>query len=739
MSDLPEYLQHIVARSPNAMAIVDDRMCYLAVSLKWIADFELDEKEIIGNSHYEIFPYAGGKWPEIYDSAFAGKASKAEGLTVSLDGSQQYLRWEVQPWSLTENKVSGLVLYIENLTQSKIKEENLTRTLNLLEKASKSTRIGAWEIDLRTNKLYWSSSTKEIHGLTEDFEPDLNAAFNFFKDGPSRDAIRSQFKLAVENGKSFDLDLQLVNVKGEEIWTRAKGEPEVINGRCIKVHGTFQDINEQKLQQMLLINSERKYRSMIETTQYGVLLTVPNEKVLEANQAAIDMFGYNLEEFRNIEGYEIIDLDDPAIHTFLLERGQYGKAIGLVTGIRKGGAHFPCELSSALFTDTAGQQLNSLVITDVTERKSAEEKIRLSEEQFRGAFEYSAVGMALFGLDGKWKRVNQRLCDMLGYTKEEFLEHTFQDMTYHDDLSSNLNVLEDLINGVSEWSLLEKRYLHKDGRIVYVLMGVSLLRDTKGEPLQCISQIQDITQRKIQENELISLNIELKALNSHKEKLLSVIGHDLRNPITSAFQLSELALMDEGNSSKDELLDYLSKIKQGLFNANMLMEDLLQWVKSQFNSLNFNPVRIIDLREQVVNCLKKVASMAEAKKIELIVDIENGVSITADKDMLNSIIRNLASNAIKFTSKGKVTIAAKIQQEVILFSVNDNGNGIAEEIAKKLFDKSFSYTTFGTSGEKGTGLGLDICKDFVDQHGGDIWVNSTIGVGSTFYFTIRNS
>lgn len=604
---------------------------------------------------------------------------------------------------------------------------------------------------------------------------------------------------------------------------------------------------------------EQKYQSIVAHSLYASLQTIPGKVVVDANPAALEMFGYTLAELCQKNRYDLLDRSDPRLATFLETRDREQKAWAELTGIRKNGERFPCQVSSTIYTDLAGEKVNSLVIIDLTESKRAEEQIRFSEAQFRGAFEYSAIGMALFDLNGLCMRANQSLCDMLGYTKEEFTRLRFDDITHPNDLPLNIMLMKKLLHGKSDSYHLEKRYLHKNGKSVWVLLGVSILRDQHRKPIHFISQIQDITkaketeqalsvseekyrkifeniqdiyyrtdkegfvteispsveryygykreqligrpvtdfyyfkedreniiavlkeehavtdfelklksnkgellyasvnarliientevlgsegsirditQRKIQENELTSLNTELKAMNLHREKLLSVIGHDLRNPVAASLKLCELSLMDAEKITKEELLEYLAQMKRGLNNANHLLEDLLRWAQNQLNSNSFNPVWIDDVQYQVSVSIEHLAAMANAKNIKLYENIVTGIRIYADKDMLNTIIRNLVSNAIKFTSAGTVTVSAHTRANDTLFSVTDTGYGIPAQSLKHLFGKTFNYSTSGTSGEKGTGLGLELCRDFVEKHQGRIWVESTVGKGSIFYFTI---
>lgn len=859
VSCIPESLRHVIANAPCAVALLDKELHYLSASCKWMKDFKLGHN-FYGKAHTEIFPLMDKGWKNIYEEALEGRNSKSEyDEVIFLDGNMKWLNWEVQSWVNDAGEVNGLVLYMTIRSEEQEEVTALKNKLEIYERTNEIAGIGVWQVDMLSNELYWSPITRKIHGVADDYKPRLDEAISLFKEGESRDRVRHSFRRAIETGEGYSAEIQMINARGEEVWVRTIGHAEFMNGACIRVYGTFQDIQQQKLQAIQLADSEIKYRSIVENSLYAFLQTIPGKVVVDANQAAIEMFGYTLEEFRQLSRYSVMDKDDPRLHEFVANRERDGKATAELTAIRKNGERFPCEVSSAIYLDAEGNKTNSLVIIDISERKQAEEQIRLSEEQFRGAFEYSAIGMALFTIDGRCKKANQSLCDMLGYTEAELIRLGFEDITHPDDLPRNIELLKQLTDGVSDSYHMEKRYLHKNGRPVWVLLGVSILRDAEGEPIHFISQIQDITKikeaehalavseekyrkifeniqdiyyrtdqegivteispsiekyygykrenvlglpatsfyfykddrdniinaliqdhavtdfevklksntsellyasvnarliieegivvgsegsirdislRKLQENELTSLNTELKALNNHREKLLSVVGHDLRNPVAASLKLAELALMDLDSTSKEELIEYLGKVKEGLNNANELLEDLLRWAKNQFDSMDFHPVLISDVHLQVHTCLARLRPMAEVKHLLLAETIDDELQVYADRDMLDTVIRNLVSNAIKFTAKGEIKVTAHQRKKDILFCISDTGNGISREVIGQLFNKSSHYTSYGTSGEKGTGLGLELCRDFVEKHKGKIWVESREGCGSKFYFTI---
>ncbi|RZJ20378.1 MAG: HAMP domain-containing histidine kinase [Acinetobacter sp.] len=248
--------------------------------------------------------------------------------------------------------------------------------------------------------------------------------------------------------------------------------------------------------------------------------------------------------------------------------------------------------------------------------------------------------------------------------------------------------------------------------------------------------MRDVTTRKYQENALKALNSELTASNQQKNKLLSIIGHDLRNPISGSLQLLGLTIDSLNDIDRDELKEYLGAMNKGLSSANNLLEDLLDWAKSQFNAASFAPVEIDDVRDLLDRAIQTIGPLAAKKDINLVIDLKELISLKADKAMLETIIRNLLTNAIKFTSpNGTVTLSVTPQEMATKFCISDTGIGIPKERIAFLFGQT-AFSTFGTADEKGTGMGLGLCYDFVTRHKGQIWAESEIGKGSCFCFTI---
>ena len=229
---------------------------------------------------------------------------------------------------------------------------------------------------------------------------------------------------------------------------------------------------------------------------------------------------------------------------------------------------------------------------------------------------------------------------------------------------------------------------------------------------------------------------ELQELIVTKDKFFSIISHDLRGPMGGLMAMTEL-MADESTEfspeEQKELILELSKSSRNIFN---LLENLLEWALIQQGNIVFKPEHI-DLTELVNECTKTLHDSIQKKNIHLNVDLAPDLKVYIDANMVQSVIRNFVSNAIKFTLiGGKIDIYTTSDQDQVEITVADNGVGMNENARHKLFKMDSYYSTYGTANEKGSGLGLILCKEFVEKHGGKIWVDSEPGEGSTFHVTM---
>ena len=229
---------------------------------------------------------------------------------------------------------------------------------------------------------------------------------------------------------------------------------------------------------------------------------------------------------------------------------------------------------------------------------------------------------------------------------------------------------------------------------------------------------------------------KLVEIVSTNAKFLSIIAHDLRSPFSSIIGILELLKMSLKDFNKDQIEEYVNIVYNSANNTLVLLDNLLVWAVSQNKEKNFRPVKI-NLYELLREEIENLKTLASQKQIMLKHSVNHDLNVTADLQMVKTIIRNLISNAIKYTNvNGEITINATELNKYVEVAINDNGVGISTENQKKLFQIDKIHTTPGTHAEKGTGLGLLLCKEFVELHGGKLRIDSETGKGSRFAFTL---
>jgi signal transduction histidine kinase len=248
--------------------------------------------------------------------------------------------------------------------------------------------------------------------------------------------------------------------------------------------------------------------------------------------------------------------------------------------------------------------------------------------------------------------------------------------------------------------------------------------------------LSDISEHKNAELEIALKNQELQKLNADKDRFIAILGHDLRSPFSNLLGLSEILTEDIRKLDIDEIEDIVKHINISARITYNLVDDILLWARAQQGKIQFKP-QIVSFIENCKNILEVYKPNADAKNITINYSPEDHINVYADIDMLKAVLRNLVSNAIKYTkSGGTISITAEQTDSNVTISVSDNGIGITSDDLTKLFDISQILSTTGTAKETGTGLGLLLCKEFVEKHGGKIWVESEVGKGSDFKFTL---
>jgi len=359
------------------------------------------------------------------------------------------------------------------------------------------------------------------------------------------------------------------------------------------------------------------------------------------------------------------------------------------------------------------------------EKHRAEE----SEKKFRSITENSADAIFITDQQGKYIYTNMAVSVMLGYSLEEMRNKTIADLSPPDKTEEYFEILKRILTEGKFFTELE--FLRKDGTYITTDLNAILLPEGF-----VYGSCRDFTVRKQIELALKEDEKKLLKINADKNRFISILSHDLINPFNNLLGLSEALREDIRKLDNDEIELYANRINKTARNIFNLLESILVWGRTEQGKIPFKP-QLLSFSDICLNILEILNPVADEKGIKINYSAQSGTNVFADADMLKTVLRNLVSNAIKFTNRnGTIYINAEGNSENMTISVSDNGIGIMPDNLSKLFDISQVLTTKGTAEETGTGLGLLICKGFVEIHGGKIWVESESGKGSDFKVTL---
>lgn len=332
--------------------------------------------------------------------------------------------------------------------------------------------------------------------------------------------------------------------------------------------------------------------------------------------------------------------------------------------------------------------------------------------------------------------------EVTGYAKEELnaMPGKGKDIIYGEDLQELKQRVSDFKNGSDNNCLeIEFRIMRKDKKNVWVKEVIFVNKNDDGEIIESFGKVYNISSYKEKENSLLQNIDELQKINVSKDNFIAMLSHNLRAPFTSILGFSEI-LINETNLADKEKDEYLSYINDSSQNQLQLINDLLDWSRLETGKLKIEQYRV-QAQSMVFNCVSSLTGNAIRKNIGIKANIPGNLYINVDERLLIQVITNLLDNAIKFShEETTVEISANIYNDKLSeFIVKDEGVGISEEGKEKLFKIGEVFSTEGSKGEKGTGLGLALAKQIVEKHGGDIWFYSNIDEGSEFHVTLPSS
>lgn len=484
-----------------------------------------------------------------------------------------------------------------------------------------------------------------------------------------------------------------------------------------------------------LLTSEERFRIIFERNTSAILIVEKDTTISMVNGAFCAATGYSCKEIVGTKWTKLIHEDDlERLTEFNRLRLKEQSDIPDVYEFRfykKSGEIRVC-LISVFYDKLLNQTVASF--TDVTERKEIENSLRESREEYRKLVELQGEGLAIVDKEERFIFTNPAAERMMGVPAGTLIGRKMDEFVSKTTFEQIKQ--QTIIRADGNQSTYEIEIIRENGEKRVILVTATPQFDSNGVFESSLGIFIDITDRKNIENELKKNESTLKALNTTKDKLFSIIAHDLRGPIGTSADLLEVMIENYENFSSDEQLKMLDILKNSAKSTYSLLETLLNWSIVQTGNIVFRP-ELFNLTKCVDTIVRNVVPTLYSKNITLLYEPAEEIFCYADQNMIQTVIRNLIGNAIKYTFRnGTIEIRVINKGNNTEISISDNGIGMDEETRNNLFVLDKQSSKYGTENEKGTGLGLILCKEFIEKHGGHLLIESEKDKGSSFTFEL---
>jgi PAS domain S-box-containing protein len=713
--------------------------------------------EILELSLFDIVPESRHDLLRVYLSDIANNGhSQGQMLTRHKDGS--YRIWIYN--NILHTSVDGESYIIGNatdITERHHLEENLRKTKETLEQTNRVARVGGWEIDLQRQKLSWTSVTKEIHGVPQDYVPILSEAIKFYDEGPSRDAINFAVEEAINYGKPWDLELQLVTLQGDRIWVRSLGNADFEDGVCKRVYGTFQDINDTKLTQ-LQVNSSRKLLNDVlqAASEVCIIATDTQGMITVFNSGAEKLLGYTAEEMIGKQTPAILHLAEEIDkrskelsleYGFPIEGFQVFVHVSGITGaeqrewthIKKDGSHRTVSMISTPIYD-----INNLIVghlgiaTDITEQRIIEQALFVEKARLSSFVEYTPAAVAMLDNEMKFITASNRWLEDYKLKGRDIIGLSYYEVL--GDLDEERRARHRrILNGAVERKEEDRYRLKDDTEDQYVTWEMRPWYQFDGTVGGLMLFTQNITSIIRQREELQIAKMQAENANLSKSEFLANMSHEIRTPLNGVIGFTDLVMKTALTETQNQ---YLSIVNQSANALLSIINDILDFSKIEAGKLELD-VEKCDLYELSSEATNIITYQIHTKGLEMLLNIKPDLPrfIYGDSVRIKQVLVNLLGNATKFTEKGEIEL--KIEklgsvedQTKLRFSVRDTGVGIQPDKQHKIFEAFSQEDSSTTKKYGGTGLGLTISNKLLGMMGSKLELRSTPGEGSIFYFDI---
>lgn len=574
-------------------------------------------------------------------------------------------------------------------------------------------------IIIQANQTFAEMVEKEAHAV-------CGKALVDFIVTTDRSAFLGRFKAFFKNPAGKELNFAL---RGKDTLVRCVGRIETqereTSQRLLLI---LSDISQQVRIEEALQERERFLSSILETTQDGFWVVDAGGRLTDVNQAYCRMTGYTKVELEDLSIGDLDALEDETVTEARIARIITNGSERFETKHRrKDGSVFDVEVSASYLDQHGGMLV--CFCRDISDRKTVELACRESEIRYRLLSDVTMEGIIIHK-QGIAMDLNAALARLLGYEPQELLgKNVLKLIVYEEDQEIvRKNILKDYARPYIA------RFVKKNGEVFFVELEARNF-EVNGETMR-VASVRDITERLKTEQEIRRFNEELRNAIAEKDRFFSIIAHDLKSPISGFLSLTKVLVENFEELTVKEVNRSLDALYASSVRVYALLENLLEWARVQQGLLTCSPSHFL-LKGVVRASLDFTHSVAEQKGISLCDETPDDLVVCIDPPMIGTVLRNIISNALKFSNRGScVRITARQDGGMVTVAVRDEGVGMDQHTLSTIFSLDSKITRPGTEGEVSTGLGLILCKEFIEKHGGKIWAESCPGLGTIFYFTL---
>ncbi len=718
------FYKNIADSSKESIFIISPDCTVQYINLFATKELNLNKEDIIGKKVQSLFPTDIAQEQCNYiQSVFKTGKSKQTVSESSYGGRKVWLDTHIIPLKNDKNEIESVLGISRDITERKLSELKITEKEKTYRTLIENANDGIYIRDKNGEIEFVNDKFTEIIGFKKEEIIGTKSWDYIHPDDLKK--IKKSSKSLSEIGNGFHNSARIITRKGQTKHVDINTVPIILNDEE-KAFGIVRDITHR-------VQIEKRLKMLSKVTTEGIIIH-QNGKIIDTNPALLEMLRIDEKIAAKSSLFDFIKKDYHEIVKEKLSQNYKGTYEIVVVRIDK--TEFPAEVKVKTI-EFNNQTVRVVSINDVSNRKAIKKEIR----QLSTAIKQSPVSIIITDLKGNIEYANPQFTRITGYTYEEFIGQNPKILkTGHTSREEYQELWKTIHNGnIWEGEFLNKR---KDGTTYWESATISPIKDHEGKIINFLAIKEDITERKKDREQLVETAQNLKKANATKDKFFSILAHDLRSPMGNIMQLSNLVYQNYNSFDDENKKNYIKLIKNLSEKTFELLENLLAWSRIQLNKIDFTPekINIKNIAEEALDIYNE-----NIKKKNLSIDnqITQEVFALANEESIKLVIRNLLSNAIKFTPHGgKIELnTEKIKNKKTGISqskicIIDTGVGVPKDQLTKIFDIDRNFSTKGTDNEKGTGLGLILCKEFIQRNNGEIWVESTICKGSQFCFTL---